>query len=44
MWERENRQVASPVVKLVAHWEFLDCVVIVGEYGEDYQSELVNVW
>ena len=44
MWERENCQVASPQVNLVAHREFLDCIVIIGEYSEDYQSELVNVW
>ena len=44
MWERENCQVTSPQVNLVAHQEFLDCIVIIGEYGEDYQSELVDVW
>ena len=44
MWERESCQVASAQVNLVAHREFLDCIVIIGEYSEDYQSELVNVW
>ena len=44
MQERENCQVTSPQVNLVAHREFLDCIVIIGEYGEDYQSELVGVW
>ena len=44
MRERENFQVASPQVHLVAHREFLDHIVIVGGYSEDYQSELVDVW
>ena len=44
MWERKNCQVPSTQVNLVAHWEFLDCIVTIGVYGEDYQSELVDVW